>query len=286
MAAAGVETLIAPYAGPGGRSAWKGEVCVLSKPDQLTKRIALEDCTLGDFDSARRRVLVAGNSAATAFLPAFDRLVADDGYAVTVTAAWGAPPAPGLPSSGAWGAAHRHYWDDLFPALVERLRPGDIVLMISNLSGYAPEDAHGDTRQLTQFEDALAKLSAQLQRRGVRLVVLNAIPYAHEAECEPVVAVKQWFAPFGGPCLYHSREDTLRRRAPLDAVLARLQAAGRIEVVDLMDVFCPGGTCTYVSLDGQVLYRDATGHPSVEAAWLSAPALRDALRREPVQPRP
>jgi len=279
MIAVGVETLLSPYPGPDGRSGWKGEPCVLSKPDQVGKRIAIEDCTLGDFESARHRVLVAGNSVATAFLPAFDRLVTEDGRAVTFTAAWGAPPAPGLPTSGAWAASHRHYWNDIFPSLVARLRPGDTVFLIANLSAFARDDAHRDPAALQQFEGAIAALSAQLQRRGIRLAVMNALPFAHEAECEPVVALEQWFAPFGGPCRYYSREETLHRRAGLDAALARLQGAGRIEVVDLMDVFCPGATCTYASRDGEVLYRDATGHPSVEAARLSSGKIGDVLRR-------
>ena len=279
MAVAGEMTLPlrAPFAAADGRSVWKGEPCVLSQPDQVGKRIDVGDCTLGDFEAAKRRILIAGNSIAAAFVPAFDRLVAEDGYAITITSAWGAPPLPSLPSTGVWNGVHRYYWDDAIPRLIGRLRPGDTVLIVSNLSAFAAGDPARDRGPLLKMERALEALSVDLRERGLRLAVIDALPFAHEAECEPLIAGKQWFAPLGGPCRYYSREETLRRRAGIDDVLSRLQRAGRIEVIDLFDIFCPGIDCTYFSASGELLYLDNAGHPSIPGARLSAEAIRKVL---------
>jgi peptidoglycan/LPS O-acetylase OafA/YrhL len=59
--------------------------------------------------------------------------------------------------------------------------------------------------------------------------------------------------------------------------LSALQDRGKISIVDLIDVFCPNKTCTYSLPDRQILYRDVLSHPSVEAARLSGPPIRDVL---------
>jgi hypothetical protein len=92
-----------------------------------------------------------------------------------------------------------------------------------------------------------------------------------------VLAAPQWFAPFGGPCHFISRQVTLQRRASLDEILTGLAKEKLITVVDLMDMFCPGSTCTYYSANGTMLYRDVYSHPSVEAAQLSAPIIRTVI---------
>ena len=130
---------------------------------------------------------------------------------------------------------------------------------------------------MRQLSEGLTKLSHQLSARGIKLVVLDGLPFAREAECEPIVAKNQWFAPFGGPCHFISKQQTLLRRAKLDDTLTALRNQREIDVVDLIDVFCPDKICTYYSSNGQMLYRDASSHPSVEAARLSAPIIRNVL---------
>jgi hypothetical protein len=71
-------------------------------------------------------------------------------------------------------------------------------------------------------------------------VVLDGLPFAHEAACEPSIAKDQWFTPFGGPCHFISKQQTLQRRAKLDETLATLCKQKQITVVDLIDVFFPG----------------------------------------------
>jgi len=116
-----------------------------------------------------------------------------------------------------------------------------------------------------------------LQGRGVKLAVLHGNPFAREARCDPAEVVPQWYAPGGRVCTFLTRAETLERRARLDEAMRDLAQRRGVTVVDLMDVFCPGQTCTYRAASGEILYRDAFSHPSVEAARLSAPLIRSRL---------
>jgi peptidoglycan/LPS O-acetylase OafA/YrhL len=279
LAALGSQSLVYNYMVPDKSSSWRGEECVLTGNPQVGKIIPIEGCTLGDFSSAKHRVLVMGNSFSAAFVQAFDELVMSDGYSVTITSVWGASPVPEIPNSGPWEKAADYYWGEVFPSLLSHLRVGDSVFFINDIAAHLPESASNVSEQkfLRQLNEGLAKFSQRLSERGIRLVVLDGLPFAREAECEPAVAKQQWFAPFGGPCHFISKQQTLRRRAELDKMLTTLRNQRKIAVVDLIDVFCPGKVCTYDSSDGQMLYRDVLSHPSVEAARLSAPIIRNVL---------
>jgi peptidoglycan/LPS O-acetylase OafA/YrhL len=282
LAARGVTTLVDRYQVPGGAGEWRGEACVLSSDGQVGKTIPVEGCTLGDPGKATRRVLVVGDSFSAAYVAAFDDLVASDGYAVTVTSSWGASPAPNVENTSAWSQANAYYWADVVPKLESDLRPGDWVFAINDMSNFAPAlQSSASDASLKSLEAALRAWSARLAERGVRLAFLHGNAFAREALCEPELAVRQWFAPFGGPCKFYSRSETVSRRQMLDSTLATLEKDGSIAVVDLLDVFCPGDTCTYDAKEGLVLYRDIYSHPSSEAARLSGPTIRRILTHAP-----
>lgn len=278
LIAAGVKSLMDFYSMPDGSSSWQGEKCVLADNSQVGKIIPIKECTLGDFSSAKRRVLVLGNSFSAAFVQAFDQLVQSDNYSVTITSSWGASPVAEIPNSGPWNEANSYYWDKVVPSLVSHLRAGDWVFLINDLADLSPELTSIDSDQrLRRLEIGLVNLADKLSKRGVKLAVLDGNPFAREANCEPAQAAPQWFAPDGSPCHFISKEQTLSRRTKLHQMLSGLHSEGKIAIVDLINVFCPGQTCTYYSSDGQMLYRDVNSHPSVEAARLSAPIIRDVL---------
>lgn len=129
----------------------------------------------------------------------------------------------------------------------------------------------------THMESGLEALSGQLSARGIQLAILHGLPFAREAHCQPVIAAKQWFHLFGGPCQLPSRRESLLRRDNLNKVLVSLEAEGKLHIVDIFDVFCPEEQCTYNTRNGQILYRDEFSHPSVEAARLSSPIIRKVL---------
>jgi hypothetical protein len=264
---------------PDKSSSWRGEACVLSENAQVGKIIPIEGCTLGDFSTAKHRVLVMGNSFSAAFVQAFDELVMSDKYSVTITSVWSASPVPKIPNSGPWEKAEDYFWGEVSPSLISHLRAGDSVFLVNDIAALLPESTSDVSEQkfLRDLNEGLANFSQRLSERGIRLVVLDGLPFAREAGCEPALAKQQWFAPFGGPCNFISKQQTLRRRAELDKMLTTLRNQRKITVVDLIDVFCPGKVCTYDSSDGQMLYRDVWSHPSVEAARLSAPIIRNVL---------
>ncbi len=283
----GVESLTDPYRVAGAPGRWGGSPCVLADDTEATKTIPIEGCTLGDFATAPRRVLVVGNSFSASFPQAFEDLVARDGYAVTITSAWAASPVANIAALGGGGpfaAINTAYWNRVVPGLVERLRPGDWVFLVNDMAMFSPPRQGPQSRLiLNTLEDGLSELSEGLARRGVRLAVLHGLPFAREADCHPASAVPQWFSPFGGPCQMPGREESLRRRQPLDDLLSTLQHQGRLQVVDLFDLFCPEAACSYRGGAGEILYRDEHSHPSVSAARLAAPVIRRVLAAPPAK---
>jgi hypothetical protein len=285
MASNGTGSLTKEYRGADGTSIWQGSKCVVAGDADIGKAITIKDCTLGNPDTARRRVLVLGDSFTATFVPGFDDLVRTHRYAVTVVSSWGASPAPGIASQGSWARSSQFYWSSVAGPLVSQLKPGDLVFLASDLAGYAPaETSPSSTAELAELRMALENYSDLLAKRGIALAVLNANPPAREANCEPSAAVLQWFRP-GIPCSFSTRQEVLRRRAGLDSVLGQLQRSGKLEIVDLMDVFCPGTRCDYQVVGGHLLYRDAYSHPSVEAIKVSEPRIRDAILKSEIAPR-
>jgi peptidoglycan/LPS O-acetylase OafA/YrhL len=185
LAALGSQSLVYNYMVPDKTSSWRGEECVLTGNPQVGKIIPIEGCTLGDFSSAKHRVLVMGNSFSAAFVQAFDELVMSDGYSVTITSVWGASPVPEIPNSGPWEKAADYYWGEVFPSLLSHLRVGDSVFFINDIAAHLPESASNVSEQkfLRQLNEGLAKFSQRLSERGIRLVVLDGLPFAREAEC-------------------------------------------------------------------------------------------------------
>jgi peptidoglycan/LPS O-acetylase OafA/YrhL len=278
LVAVGVPSLTDTYLLKQVNSLWKGDKCLLSDNSQVGKKILVEDCTLGNFSNAKKRVMVLGNSFSTAFTQAFDDLVTLDGYSVTITSSWGASPVKEIPNNGTWDKANYYYWDSVVPSLINRLKPGDWVFLINDMAEFSPKYRTSETNEhLKQLESGLKALSDKLSARGIQLAILHGNPFAREANCQPVIAAKQWFHLFGGPCQLPSRSESLLRRDNLNQVLVSLEAAGKLHIIDLFDVFCPEEQCTYNAKNGQVLYRDEFSHPSVEGVRLSSPIIRKVL---------
>lgn len=278
MVAVGVASLRNTYSLKQVNSLWKSYKCVLYDNSQIGKNISIENCTLGNFSNAKKRVLVIGNSFSAAFTQAFDDLVILVGYSVTITSSWGASPVKEIPNKSPWDKANYYYWDSIVPSLINHLRPGDWVFLINDMASFSPKNRTSETNEsLNQLERGLKALSDKLSARGIRLAILHGNPFAREANCQPVSASKQWFNPFGSPCQLPNRSKSLLRRDNLNKVLVSLETEGKLHIVDIFDVFCPEDQCTYNAKNGQILYRDEFSHPSVEGARLSSPIIRKVL---------
>ncbi|MEL6659128.1 MAG: acyltransferase family protein [Bacteroidota bacterium] len=276
MLSLGVKTLSQPYTADDG-STWMGEPCILQRNSDVGKRIDIQKCTLGDFDNAKRRIIVIGNSFSAAFVPSFatERVVNRD-YAVTITSSWGASPVPNIRNDTIWNLANDYYWESVVPALVADLQENDIVFIISDLANYSPPAQNSATLRRSLIS-GLEQVSLDLKKEGIFLAVLGPLPFAREAECEPELAIPQWYAPAGGPCHFISKEQTIYRQKDLRSKLTELQLLSNIIYIDLFETFCPSETCNYFSGSGEILYRDAFSHPSVEAATLSSSQIFDQL---------
>src|SRR5262249_1014025 len=275
--AVGTPSLMTQYSLSDG-STWRGGRCILSDNGEVGKVIDIVDCTLGNFSTANRRVLVIGNSFSTAFVHAFDDLVLLDGHAVTITSSWGASAVQEIPNLGARDKANTYYWAKVVPALAANFRRGDWVFLINDMHEFSPKtDLTEADKKLSLLEMGLRHLSEKLNQKGLHLAVLHGNPFAREARCAPVQSLNQWFAPSRKQCQFYSKEETLKRRSKLDSILVKLERNGYIRIVDLFEVFCFDRICTYEAKNGQMLYRDEWSHPSVEAARLSAPIIRKVL---------
>jgi hypothetical protein len=274
-----VRSLVKPYTLPDGSSTWQGGKCLIGSNDQIGKAIPVDACTLGNFERAERRVVVLGNSYAPAFVQSFDTLVTANHFSVTLASSLGASPVPEVKNIGAWDEASDYYWNEVVPPLVSALRAGDWVFLVSDLADLSPPQPTVESRErLKQLEVGLDRMSTELARKGVRLAVMHGLPFMRESNCEPAIAARQWFSQIGGgPCKFMSKAETLARRSALDQVLTSPRLAGRLTVVDLMPVFCPGEWCRYELDGGTMLYRDVWSHPSIEAARLSAPVIQRRL---------
>ena len=262
----GAQSIVNPYR-PRGSSAWQGQICVLQNEQEAGRAIDPGQCTmarLGAEPGINRRLLVIGNSYAPAFVRAFDPLVSR-GYAVTLVAALGASPSPSIANHSPWPHADAALWHRVFPAIAQTLRPGDVVLLASELAGVLPDpQTPAAARDQALLRRDLIAMSRELKQRGVRLVMLDALPLLREAACPPEMAYRQWYAPFGPACVLKSRSYHLARRGPVHTMLEDLQARGDLVAIDLFELFCPGETCGFAVPGVALAYRDEYTHPSVQ----------------------
>lgn len=271
LAAAGVESLQDPLS-DGGKVVWSGNLCAISPGRAIDVDPA--NCTVGNAANAERTVLVLGNSYSAAELHLFAEAARRTGQAFVVTTAWGASPVPGVKNRGVWQQENDHYWTQVVPSLLSRLKTGDVVLLASDIAEFAPATpTPGSAARLAELRDGLDAFAAEMDTRGLTVAIQRALPFMREAGCSPDAGAGQWFIVGDGNCRFYSRDETLARRTPLDTIVDEVQSRRtNLFSVDLFDVFCPGTKCTYRLPDGTMLYRDVFSHPSVEASRLAAPA--------------
>jgi hypothetical protein len=69
------QLLVDPYMIKGAPGRWDGAPCILGEGKDLAKTIQIDKCILGDFMTAKCRILVIGNSFSASFTSASDELV-------------------------------------------------------------------------------------------------------------------------------------------------------------------------------------------------------------------
>ena len=164
--------------------------------------------------------------------------------------------------------------------MLQHLEPDDHVLIISDLAKLSPKnESDWAVEAREDFRNGLVELSDQLASRDIDLSVLGPLPFLREARCTPQMALRQWHSAGLSLCRYYSRADTIERFQPITTLLQSLVDAGKIQVLDLFEVFCPDEICEYTDSDGVLLYRDVYSHASLEAARRARPFVAEWLGR-------
>lgn len=166
----GATSIRNPYKieGMAGNSRWGGVKCVIIDRTDLAKKIDPSDCTLGDREQARKRIVVAGNSFSAAFVSGFDRLVRDDRYSVAVISGFGASPVPGLQTDDSYyQPSSDYFWNKVFPKFADHLKSGDWLFLVSDLAYFSPSGSEPDADAwLQKLEKGLTRFK---QKYGVRV---------------------------------------------------------------------------------------------------------------------
>lgn len=260
--------------------AWVAKLCVGLSKNDVGKVISLEDCTFGEFTSAKQRFLVIGNSFSVAEIEMFKILVTEKRGSVTVTSSPGASPVPEIENKGTWGKANDYYWTSVIPTLLDKLQAGDVLLMVNDGADFSPKKHTVASKQrISDLQKGLERISKEMSKRGILVIYQDGIPFMRESSCTPDTATPQWWHFLNEPpCAYYTRKESLKRRSMYHDSLLELQHKFiNFAVLDLFDVFCPSEVCKFYNDEGIFLYRDEWSHPSVEASILAQPLLLETL---------
>jgi hypothetical protein len=265
-----------------GMLLWPARECIFTKKEDVGKVLDPERCVLGGQRAPSDRLfLVVGNSFSAAEVELVDVLRQEKLGAVLVTSALGGSPVAEIPNQSPWAAANAYYWNSVVPALLKKLRNGDFLIVISDVSSFTPLRRGPDEEGLRLLASGITRLAKELGGKGVTVIFQTAIPYMSDAKCSPDMAQKQWFHISEPPiCTYFSREETIERRKPLATVLSTLERTHpNFHVLDLLPVLCPGTACRMRDERGVFLYRDMASHLSMEANHLAQPILAELVER-------
>ena len=260
-----------------GKKAFGGKNCYLISNEDVGKIIGNNDCILGDFKNSRRRILVIGNSFSSAFINAFKE-VTKENNSILLTSSWGASVVPLIPNKGEWQLSNEYYWNEVVPSLINRLREGDIVFIMSALEQFNKNDS-----DLELLEKGLREFSNLLSNQSLKLLFLHSLPSRFEDknnnECGVVRGTKSWFNS-SSSCkpIFKEKDTILKERSKLSKLLNKLEKENILVSVDLINIFCPEEFCTFTNKEGIFLYRDNV-HPSVDAAELSSPLIKKSINK-------
>ena len=268
---------------------WGGyDKCIVDKDADITKIYKYEyDCSYGDGhdlqNSKRTRILVIGNSIAASFAEAFAD--APKNLVFTLIPAYGGVPINGVATQDEnRKEIVKYYWSTIVPNQVKKLKTGDVVLYINEITGFiystrtdAPDfdpttsiyntNVGLVTQGLTNFADSL-------KQKGIFFIITRPLP--NPPECHHFQ--KQWFNVLNtrDECDFPESEFIDKTNLPVNKLISRLvNDFENVSDLDLADVFCDESKCDYYSGD-TLLYRDGL-HPSSEAAVLSSHTIFETI---------
>ncbi|XDD41535.1 acyltransferase family protein [Leptospira sp. WS60.C2] len=268
----GVLNLLSPISF--NEETWDPNQCVLVNNKDLSKKISINECSIGKKNVQKRRTLVIGNSFGVAMVPMFQS-IAESHSQVTIISSLGSAPAPNLSTENNWLKTHEYYWNQIIPEFIKELKPNDHIILVFDINGFTYE-----RNSVKIFSNALNELITSLKSKKINVILQHTIPYMRESNCTPDMAIKQWWHfQWAPPCHYFTKDETIAKREPLSNALNELQNQhANFYVLDLLDIFCPDTICTFMHPNGQFLYRDEFSHPSIEASILARKKLLDLIQ--------
>ena len=192
-----------------------GRNCYLISNDDVGKSINNKECILGDFEKAKRRILILGNSFSSSFIGAYEE-VNKDKNSIVLTSSWGASVVPLIPNNSQWQESNKYYWNKLVPNLLEELNEGDVVFIMSAL-----EEFNSSESNLGLLEKGLREFSNELSNKSLGLLFLNSLPSRFKDKnnnnCGVVEGTKNWFNTFS-VCkpIFKKNDSFLKERLGLD----------------------------------------------------------------------
>ncbi len=236
-----------------------------------------------------------GDSLTHVLIPLGEKLLASGRFNVSFMARGGCP----VPFFSRWGedaqipARYRRcrpYADNEERRVMARLRPGDRVVLVSNLAGHL-DGVPGPARRSAEasYAGAIRRLDAEVRRRGAELVLFGPLPsFPQEKIGGPLTLCQaEWFRPawsLGPQC-----QPVLRPRRKELAAIAPAQRLQERTIRDLagtrlfspFDSICPPtqDVCSSVRA-GTLLYTDET-HLTNAGALLLYPRLMAFLEDQP-----
>ncbi len=267
-------------------SKWNTKNCVFSSNNDVGKKVNFEECSLKTYQANKPTILVIGNSQNVAQIRMYERVV-EKGFNVILTSAWGCHIPKRLKTQNTWRESCNYYQENVIEALVSNLKNGDIVALISDFSSFSKSDnpylkgfdmsegsilvngKPSDNRLRNyEFVQGINNLAKQLDSMGVSIVVQHMGPLTRGLpEVQECVSVFKWIKK---SCEYHSKSEHLKARKNFDNSLIKLHTNNsNLFVFDPMNIACPNASCSYLSSNGKLLYRDTAHFSDYASAIMS-----------------
>jgi hypothetical protein len=176
--------------------------CFQEPTDPIPKKDVLRACR-ADASPGRPTLYFVGESHTHMLIPLGGKLLASGGYNVAFLARGGCP----VPDFSRWedGAAIparyrlcRPSTDHMEQMLLDRLRPEDRIVLVSNLTGYL-SNLKGPARERAQasYATAIRLLGTAVVSRGAGMVIFAPLPTVPQAKLSGPLTLCQpeWFRP-------------------------------------------------------------------------------------------
>jgi peptidoglycan/LPS O-acetylase OafA/YrhL len=251
---------------------------VLDVPANLLMQVKRADitctapvCDVVDGGPGRPVIALLGDSVARSLQPAFAHVAREHAWTFLSGAHDGCGVVQRWVALGHWKFCY-----DLVPGVRRAIlsRKPDVIVMSDNwLSVDSFDDAgtrlvRDSPAHVADLERRMGPLVEELTSTGALLVLMHLTTEARGIECDDAAfaATPQCQAYPSGPRFsqYNAMLDRVAQRYP-----------GRVRVIDLSDVLCPGNQCTS-KVDGIIVRLDAL-HFSAEGARWMAPHLERKL---------